>query len=180
MGCGCRGCAICHRFETKAKLYLLQSSPFKQTHTGADLHANIKTYGRVALRDCSARTITWTYCPSCTAVGRQHREDFIFTPVCILATPLKRSSFVCAAGGLLWPAWNYANTHFNLEQHGRSGATTWGGLLSSSAEDVHLIKLDQALSKKKKKRLLVTLSHPQSSFTSEQYCYCITSVTHKS
>lgn len=43
---------MCHRFETKAKLYLLQSSPFKQTHTGADSDANIKTYGRVALRDC--------------------------------------------------------------------------------------------------------------------------------
>ena len=31
------------------------------------------------------------------------RGDFIFTPACILATPFK-SSGLCAAGGLLWPA----------------------------------------------------------------------------
>lgn len=42
---------------------------------------------------------------------------------CILATPLKRRSFCEPQGVLLWPAANYANTHFDLEQTARCAKT---------------------------------------------------------
>lgn len=65
---------------------------------------------------------------------------------CILATPLKRHSFWEPQGVLLWPAPNYANTYFDLEQTRSVGAkpvTRRRPCHGSSAQDAQLIRSNQ-------------------------------------
>lgn len=74
---------------------------------------------------------------------------------CILATPLKRHSFCEPQGVLLWPAPNYANTYFNLDQTRSVGAkpvTRRGPRHGSSAQDAQLIRSNQVLGFTKDKK----------------------------
>lgn len=76
---------------------------------------------------------------------------------CILATPLKRHSFCEPQGVLLWPAPNYANTYFDLEQTQSVRAkpmTRRGPRHGSSAQDAQLIRFNQVLGFTKDKKTL--------------------------